>query len=88
MFDHRFDPLVTAVLLWLQEPPCDLALSPQTIGSGQLVLGLPKDSTLLQPLSAALLQLSEAGYMAGGHRAADVGGYQGHQLFLLSRQSF
>ncbi|KAF6263090.1 hypothetical protein COO60DRAFT_537106 [Scenedesmus sp. NREL 46B-D3] len=47
-----------------QEPPCDLALSPETIGSGQLVLGLPRNSTLLQPLSAALLQLSEAGYMA------------------------
>jgi hypothetical protein len=59
-----------AVLLWLQEPPCDLALSPQTIGSGQLVLGLPKNSTLLQPLSAALLQLSEAGYMAGGQLMA------------------
>ncbi|WIA38212.1 hypothetical protein OEZ86_001557 [Tetradesmus obliquus] len=52
------------VQYFTQEPPCDLALSPETIGSGQLVLGLPRNSTLLPKLSAALLQLSEAGYMA------------------------
>jgi hypothetical protein len=55
----------------LQEPPCDLALSPETIGSGQLVLGLPRNSTLLPALSAALLQLSEAGYMAGEASTTD-----------------
>ncbi|WIA18057.1 hypothetical protein OEZ85_009538 [Tetradesmus obliquus] len=47
-----------------QEPPCDLALAPETIGSSPLVLGLPRNSTLLPQLSAALLQLSVAGYMA------------------------
>lgn len=43
-----------------------MALAPETIGSSPLVLGLPRNSTLLPQLSAALLQLSEAGYMAGG----------------------
>lgn len=49
----------------LQEPPCDLALGTETIGSGALVLGLAPNSTLKDKLDAALLQLSEAGYLAG-----------------------
>ncbi|KAF8062078.1 Glutamate receptor [Scenedesmus sp. PABB004] len=48
-----------------QVPPCDLALGAETIGSGQLVLGLaPNASRLADRLNAAMLQLNEAGYMA------------------------
>eukprot|EP00878_Enallax_costatus_P044544 GHUV01053208.1.p1 GENE.GHUV01053208.1~~GHUV01053208.1.p1 ORF type:complete len:468 (+),score=104.28 GHUV01053208.1:524-1927(+) len=52
------------VQYYTQVPPCDLALGSDTIGSGALVIGLSPNSTIRQKLDAALLQLSEAGYLA------------------------
>lgn len=75
--------LLLLLLLLSQVPPCDLTVAPQTIGSGQLVLGLPKNSTLTAPLDAALLELNEAGYLAGGS-CARCGGLSLHpEVFML-----
>lgn len=51
-----------AVVKGLQnEPPCDLAVSLDTFGPGQLVIGLQPNSSLEEPLNLALLLLLEVG---------------------------
>ena len=45
----------------LQKKPCTLTVAKETFGPGQLVIGLPQNSSLTPSLTAAMLELEETG---------------------------
>ncbi len=49
-------------------PPCDLGLGSEIFGPGKLVIGLPPNSSLTQPLTKGLLVVEDSGRLSDVQR--------------------
>jgi hypothetical protein len=47
--------------MFAQMKPCTLTVAKETFGPGQLVIGLPQNSSLTAGLTAAMLEMEETG---------------------------